>query len=127
MLVLADPWIERAEDFLDIANSSLERKIYALTCFNSQQAAELYLKAILISKTGSHIFTYSLVELLESIEILGFEVPEDLFIVAEALESHYVKSRYPNRHTKPNTERHAKRCIEYARQIIQFAKKILEE
>ncbi len=126
VLVLADPWIERAEDFLTIAKDSLERKIYALACFNSQQATELYLKAILVSKTGSHVFTHSLVELLESIESLGFEVPEELFVIAEALESHYIKARYPARHTKPYTERDAKRCIEYAKQIIRFAKKILE-
>ncbi|MGQ4891350.1 MAG: HEPN domain-containing protein [Candidatus Njordarchaeia archaeon] len=124
---MANVWFEKANDFLDEAKSCFERKKFELTCFHSQQSAEFFLKGILVAKTGSHIFTHSLVELLEALEDIGVEISEDVYTVAEALEAHYIKSRYPSRHFKPYTEKDARRCIKYAERIIQFAKNILNE
>ena len=127
MNLLADIWIEKANDFLDEAKSCFKRNKFELTCFHSQQSAEFYLKGILVAKTGSHIFTHSLVELLEALESIGIKIPEDIYTIAEALEAHYIKSRYPSRHFKPYIDKDAKRCIKYAERIIQFAKTILEK
>ncbi|MCD6368696.1 MAG: HEPN domain-containing protein [Thermoproteales archaeon] len=44
--------------------------MYWLACFEAQQAAELYLKAIHVALTGLHPFTYDLVELSESLKAL---------------------------------------------------------
>ncbi len=51
-----------------------------LACFEAQQAAELYLKALLIALTGTHPYTRDFVELMNILQSLGIEVPEELKI-----------------------------------------------
>ncbi len=78
-------WVEKAKVFLVEAREDLEKEKYWLACFHAQQFAELVLKAILLKLTGSYLFTHSLVELLESIEALGYHVGESTY-TAGALE-----------------------------------------
>ena len=51
-----------------------------LACFEAQQAAELYLKALLIALTVTHPYTRDFVELMNILQSLGIEVPEELKI-----------------------------------------------
>ena len=120
-------WIEKAKEFLEEAKDDISKGRYWLACFHAQQAAELYLKGTLIRLVGSYPFTHSLVELLGQLETLGHSVPEELYTVAEALEKHYTRARYPSTGLTIYNERVAKRCVEYAERIIKFIEQILEK
>jgi len=60
-------WVEKADAFLLDAEHHAEHGPYWLACFEAQQAAELYLKALLVSIAGTYPFTHDLAELLEAI------------------------------------------------------------
>ncbi len=120
-------WFVKAEDFFEEARDDLGRDRFWLTCFHMQQAVELYLKGFLVKITGSYPFTHSLVELLEAIESLGYNIPEEIYTCAEALEKHYTRARYPGAGLAVYNRRVAERCISYGEKIIEFIKRILKE
>ncbi len=119
-------WLEKALVFLEEARDDVERGRYWLACFHAQQFAELALKALLVRETGTYPFTHSLVELLEALEEIGYHVSEELYTVAEALEKHYTRARYPGVGLAVYDERVARRCIRYAEAIERFVEKALE-
>ena len=45
-LKLPEEWVEKAEFLLRDAKRHLDEQVYWMTCFEAQQAAELYLKAV---------------------------------------------------------------------------------
>ncbi len=118
-------WLEKARVFLEEARDDLARGRYWLACFHAQQFAELALKAVLVKLVGSYPFTHSLVELLEALEQLGYRVGDELYTVAEALEKHYTRARYPGVGLAVYNRRVAERCIRYAEQIGRFVEKVL--
>ena len=75
---LPSEWIEKARVFLSEAERHVRTGYYWLACFEAQQAAELYLKALLVALTGTHPYTHDLVELMEVLEELGVSVPSEL-------------------------------------------------
>jgi len=113
-------WIEKARIFLRDAERHLNEGVYWLSCFNSQQAAELYLKAFLVMVAGLHPFTHDLVELLDALRELNFNPPEELYTYADALTPHYTMARYPGRKPVTYNRGLAERCLKYARTIIRW-------
>ena len=77
---LPSEWAEKARVFLSEAERRHSMGYHWLACFEAQQAAELYLKALLIALTGTHPYTRDLVELMNILQSLGIEVPEELKI-----------------------------------------------
>ncbi len=121
-------WIERAKELFNEASHALERKVYWLCCFLAQQSVEFYLKAVLSHFVGSYPFTHSLVALLEDLNTLEItKIPDEMFLVAEALEQHYTRARYPSRDFKKYNESDARRCLQNARKLSRFAEKVLEK
>ena len=112
---LPEEWIEKARVFLEEAGRHVEVGHYWLACFEAQQAAELYLKALLVALTGAHPYTHDLVELLRTLEELGIEVPQELKVYGDALTSHYTLARYPGRKPLSYDEGRARRCVSQAR------------
>ncbi len=119
-------WITKAMEFLEEARDDLVKGRYWLACFHAQQSVELYLKGVLVEKSGSYPFTHSLVELLESLESLGARIPDEIYLMAESLEKHYTRARYPSTGLSVYNERVAGRCIDYAEKIIEHIKRILK-
>ncbi len=119
-------WLVKAEEFLEEAKDDLGRGRFWLACFHAQQAVELFLKGVLISRVGTYPFTHSLVELLETLEGLGLKVPEEMYTLAESLERHYTRARYPGVGLTVYNDRVAKRCLNYAERIISFVKEVLK-
>ena len=119
-MALPREWIDKARVFLEDAKRHLVEGHYWLSCFMAQQAAELYLKALLVSMTGLHPFTHDLVELIESLRELGLSVPEELYTYADALTPHYTMARYPGRKPVRYDKGLADRCIRYAERIIKW-------
>ena len=117
---LPEDWVEKARVFLADAERHLEEGHYWLTCFNAQQAAELYLKGFITALTSIHPFTHDIVELLESLKNLGLETPTELYTYADALTPHYTMARYPGRKPVRYDEGLARRCLTYATKIIEW-------
>ena len=120
-------WLEKAQVFLEEARDDVDRGRYWLACFHAQQFAELALKAVLIKLVGSYPFTHSLVELLEALESLGHRVDEELYTIAEALEKHYTRARYPGLGLSIYNKRVAERCINHAERIRRLVEEVLRE
>ena len=119
---LPDEWVERAEFLIKDAEVKLREGVYWFACFEAQQAAELYLKALHLALTGLHPYTHDLVELLDTLKDLDLEPPQDLYLYADALTPHYTMSRYPGRKPLTYNKGLAERCIGYARRIIEWVK-----
>ncbi|MEM1632388.1 MAG: HEPN domain-containing protein [Thermofilum sp.] len=121
---LPSEWVEKADIFFREAKRHIGEGVYWLSCFEAQQAAELYLKALHVAAAGLYPFTHDLSELLNSLKALNFNPPDDLFVVADALTAHYTLSRYPGRKPVSYTKDLAERCISYAERIIEWVKRV---
>ena len=119
-------WIEKARIFIEVCEEDIAKGRYWLACFHAQQAAELYLKGVLVKLVGSFPFTHSLVELLEALENIGYKIPEKIYLYASSLEGHYSRARYPGLEIGGYSRHIAERCLEHAKKITFFAEKILE-
>ncbi len=118
-------WLVKAKEFLEEARDDVSRGRYWLACFHAQQAVELFLKGVLISKVGTYPLN-SLVEILETLEGLGLKVPDEVYTMAESLERHYTRARYPGVGLVVYNDRVARRCLTYAERIIGFIKDVLK-
>lgn len=114
-------WIEKAEFFRREAKRYRDEGVYWATCFEAQQAVELYLKALQVALTGVHEFTHDLSRLLYFLEEAGLTVHEDLYASADALTPHYTNARYPGAKAIVYDKRVAERCIRYMERIIGWA------
>jgi HEPN domain-containing protein len=120
---LPKEWTEKARVFLEEAERHVRVGYYWLACFEAQQAAELYLKALLVALTGTHPYTHDLVELLKTFEELGIEVSEELKVYGDALTPHYTLARYPGRKPLSYDEERARRCVNQARAFKDWVEK----
>lgn len=123
---LASEWVEKADVFLSDAERHLAEGHFWLTCFESHQAAELYLKSLIVSITGFHPYTHDLVELVDVVRGIGLEVGEDMVIACEILTPHYTLSRYPGRRVITYTKDRAERCLSLAKSVAEWVKKIAD-
>ncbi len=76
---------------------------------------------------------HSVLELLENLEEVSDLELKEFYASARLLDKHYAPPRYPNLHPgiplpsyKLYSEEDAERCIESARKIVEFMKKLLE-
>jgi len=89
----------RAEDFLENAKRLLSEGKYALSAFNFEQAAQLFLKYFLFSKLGDFPKTHSLKRLLRETGEVAKKEKIKAFMEKNAdvlsnLENAYLTSRY---------------------------------
>src|SRR6185503_20668626 len=101
-------WVEYAEEDLTMAKSALRRSkpLTTSSCFHSQQCAEKYLKAILISQDIEFPKTHDLLilnTLCEDAGILTGFTKEDL----GRLSGYAVHTRYPGNQPTPDEARDA--------------------
>ncbi|MGC8607572.1 MAG: HEPN domain-containing protein [Vulcanisaeta sp.] len=124
---LPSEWIEKGDAFLKDAENHVNDRLYWLSCFEDQQAAELYLKGFLMARVGTYPFTHDLAELLRTIKSLGVDVPMELYLYADALSGEYTLAKYPGRELRVYNEDTAVRCVEYARRLIEFVKSVSKD
>ena len=122
---LYEKWISKAKRFLEVAKRDLKDGYYDFAALNSQQAAELALKAILIKKTGFRPYTHSITDLLDSIPEFA-EVPDEVRD-CESIEEHYVQARCPDARLNDYRLEEAETAVRYAEVIIDFVERLLEE
>lgn len=116
-------WLRQAIEDLKHAKLSFEAADYDWACFASQQAAEKASKALHLF-FNQQAFGHSVFRLLKELPI---EVPKDLLEKAKILDSYYIAARYPNGFPEGSPyeffgEIQAKGAIEYASQIVEFAR-----
>ena len=116
-------WVRYAEEDLILAKSALRRNkpLTMGSCFHSQQCAEKYLKAILVSKDAEFPKTHDLLildGLCKAAGILTGFTKEDL----GRLSGYAVRTRYPGNQPVPKEAREA---LEIAMQIRRFARAFL--
>jgi HEPN domain-containing protein/predicted nucleotidyltransferase len=118
-------WLERADDdLLTIENLlAAERVPWSAVCFHAQQAAEKYLKAVLIARWRRAPRTHKLAELVGDIERNGGGLP-DLLAECETLDGWPVDARYPETVPIP-TESEGRAAAAAARRIVAAAKALL--
>lgn len=93
---MASRWYARAERYRTLSRDMLNRGFYPpRSMLFAQQAAEFYLKGKLIELTGSRLYTYSIVTLLNQVaSILSKPINNDLIRCAKLLTKQYIGSRY---------------------------------
>jgi len=126
VVALPQEWVEKAEFFRREAKRHFEEGVYWAACFEAQQAAELYLKALQVGAVGTHEFTHDLSRLLSFLEEAGFDVPRELYTVADALTPHYSLARYPGRKPVVYDEGVGRRCIEYMEKLVGWVRSAAE-
>lgn len=125
-LKLPDDWVEKADVFLSDAERHLVEGHYWLVCFEAHQAAELYLKSLIVSLTGFHPYTHDLFELADTLRGLELKVEDEVLIACDALTPHYTFSRYPGRKAITYTRERAERCLLYSKRIITWVKGVAD-
>lgn len=125
-------WFKDALEDLNVAEDLLKSSHYAASCFHSQQAAEKALKAVLY-KRGIEARGHSVYSLLLEV---GREYGETIIHLenyAKLLDKHYTPPRYPNLHPGIDLPAYqlyvmedAEKCLEAAKAVINFVKKLLE-
>jgi HEPN domain-containing protein/predicted nucleotidyltransferase len=118
-------WLERAdEDLLDIENNVRSEHVpWGAVCFHAQQAAEKYVKALLIQCWIRPARTHDLHELVVAARAAGYELP-DLAAECAALKEYAVDVRYPEYMPIPG-ERAGREILAAARPIIGAARRYL--
>ena len=87
-------WMEQAGILLEQARWLRNGEFYPASCFNSQQAAGMALKSLLLSRHVSawgHMLTKLIDELPGEIP-----VPDEVRTAAATLDKLYIPTRYPN-------------------------------
>ncbi len=135
-------WLTQAEYDIQAAEDSMLNDHHEWACFQSQQAAEKALKALLLA-INIDAWGHSLVHLLkrwqdDSKDLeLDAIFPEDfsfdsLLEKCQELDRHYIQPRYPNGFASGFPAEYYNRKIaslgiQYAKEIISYAKKTVEK
>jgi HEPN domain-containing protein len=112
---LANEWFQYAEQDLHAANKLLG-EINHITCFHSQQAAEKYIKGLLVLRQIDFRKSHDLGYLLG---LLNIEIPEKIFLASENLTEYAVEARYPGDFSSIS-DSEAEKAIAYANLIKNY-------
>jgi HEPN domain-containing protein len=124
-------WLKQAEHNLDRAKDALKDGAFDWACFAAQQAAEMAVKALLVSK-GLEKRGHRITELLKiAKKQFQLEITNEIIDNALILDQHYITSRYVNSHTTGPPYIHfsldlAKKAVLIAKEIIEICKGLLE-
>jgi len=132
MALNAERWIKQAEADLKAARTSLGGGSFEWACFQSQQAAEKALKALIYSKGLTSIMTHSIKQLVHECIQLGFSMDAHRK-AAKRLDTFYIPTRYPNGLASDQApadyydREDAEQCISFAQSILDDAKKFFAQ
>lgn len=113
-------WIRRAKSNLAIARQVKTDEIYwEDLCFETQQAAEKALKAVMLANGLKFRFVHDLAEHLTVLEQGGIELPENVKAAA-ILTDYSVEARYPGPY-EPITEEEFFDSLSIAETVVAWA------
>jgi len=118
-------WLRQAQRNMEQAVDSAAAGRHEWACFASQQAAEMAVKAVHLSR-GQEAWGHVVRVLLEELPT-SVKVPPSLLEYARTLDVHYVPTRYPNGHAAGAPGEHygplqSEESIRHARQIVEFCR-----
>lgn len=115
-------WLKRAKSNLALAKQPKTVDIYwEDLCFETQQAAEKALKAVLLSKKIQFRFVHDLAELITLLENNGVSLPKGVRTSA-ILTDYSVEARYPGPF-EPVTKEEFKKALKIAEGVVAWAEK----
>ena len=92
---LIQEWLQKADEDLGFASSIIEDStFYAQICFHFQQAAEKYLKAIIVADDLEFQKIHDLLVLLKACSVRRLELAS-LMPDCKLLNRYYIDTRYP--------------------------------
>ena len=113
-------WLRRAKSNLIRAKQPKpEEVLWEDLCFDTQQAAEKALKAVLLARGIPFRFAHDIAELLTLLENQGVILSEEIKASAE-LTDYSVESRYPGPF-EPVTEEEFNRALKIAETVVVWA------
>ena len=122
----AHDWLRRAKSNLIRAKQPKpEEVLWEDFCFDTQQAAEKALKAVLLARRIPFRFVHDIAELLTLLENQGVPLPEEVKVSAE-LTDYSVESRYPGPF-EPVTEEEFNRALKIAETVVAWAESQIEK
>ena len=114
-----EEWLSRAKSNLALAKQPKSKEIYwEDLCFETQQAVEKALKAILLFKGIKFRFVHDIAELLTLLEQNGINLPEEIRAAA-ILTDYSVEARYPGPF-EPVTEDEFKEALRIAEAVVAW-------
>lgn len=117
-----EEWLKRAKSNLALARQAKSDEIYwEDLCFETQQAAEKALKAVLLAKAIPFRFVHDLAELLTLLEKNGVVLPEEV-LNAAVLTDYSVEARYPGPF-EPVTEEDFRTALKIGETVVAWAEK----
>lgn len=118
-------WIKRAKSNLAIARQPKTPDIYwEDLCFETQQAAEKALKAVMFAKGLKFRFVHDLAVHLTVLEQGGVALPEEVKSAA-ILTDYSVEARYPGPY-EPITEEEFFTSLAIAEAVVAWAEKLIQ-
>ena len=117
--------INTAKEFLLEAREAYRKRRFGIVCFLSHQAAELSLRALIISNNGEVEYSENLRKYLEFLASKSIVIPDEIYAFAEALSHHFSTVKCINNIVTQYSENQALRCIAYSEAILSFVEKIL--
>jgi HEPN domain-containing protein len=119
-------WLRRAKSNLIRAKQPKpEEVLWEDLCFDTQQAAEKALKAVLVARRIPFRFVHDIAELLTLLENQGVMLPERIKVSAE-LTDYSVESRYPGPF-EPITEEEFQRALKIAEEVVAWAESLINQ
>ena len=119
-------WLRRAKSNLIRAKQlKPEEVLWEDLCFDTQQASEKALKAVLLALRIPFRFVHDIAELLTLLENQGVILPEEIKASAE-LTDYSVESRYPGPF-EPVTEEEFQRALKIAETVVAWAESQIEQ
>ncbi|MEM1560701.1 MAG: HEPN domain-containing protein [Ignisphaera sp.] len=120
-------WLRQSERNMVSAVANYREGIYEEVCFESHQAAEKAIKALL-NYLNKERRGHSLLFLVSEASI---EVPEEVRRCILELDKHYIPSRYPDIFDEGApldyyTKEDAEKCLSCANKVIEWVKSIVK-
>ena len=119
-------WLRRAKSNLVRARQPKpEEVLWEDLCFDTQQAAEKALKAVLVARRIPFRFVHDIAELLTLLENQGIILPEEIKASA-GLTDYSVESRYPGPF-EPITEEEFEKALQIAEAVVAWTESQMEK
>ena len=116
-------WMNRARSDLTQAKSQVPGVYLENLCFNSQQAAEKAIKAVMIARNIEFPYVHDLDHLLSLLED-GEEVIPEAIRRAGVLTDYAAITRYPG-DVRPVSEREYREALAIAEAVISWAEELI--
>lgn len=112
-----DQWIEQAKKDLNAADDNVQTENFQWAAFLAQQAAEKALKALYIKRYKELWKVHDLVVLSQKVD-----APDKVIQACDALNPHYLVSRYPVGVEVNYTKSDALEAVKQAKMVIRWVK-----